>query len=245
MVVVMPSRPRIVAIQRGFCATQGMRQLLDAEKVLQEAVQLVRVVVPAAAVTDAVVVMMVATTTVGGGVVGLALAGVRVMVSTGTPGVATTSAAAPMVTAMMVMVVMMLSRVAPVLTRISSVASCATLGPVAARLVVKLLMPRQAVDQTGSVGAPARRCRLLKAVNDISEIHGSVLLVVLAGPALDTLLVKVLLLERIQKRVYLLRDLVLLLSFGCSLLRGGCIGRDDGGRCRDDFDAVRQNFHSC
>ena len=85
---------------------------------------------------------------------------------------------------------------------------------------MKLLVPRQTVDQAGSVGASARRRSLLKAVNDVSEVHGSVLLVILTGPALDTLLVEVGLLERIQKRVYLLRNLVLLLSFSCSLLGG-------------------------
>ena len=62
-----------------------------------------------------------------------------------------------------------------------------------------LLVPRQTVDQTWPIRAPARRCRLLKAVNDISEVHGPVRLVILAGPALDTLLVKIGLLEGIQK----------------------------------------------
>ena len=113
---------------------------------------------------------------------------------------------------MMMMVVMVLARVATMLPGVTPMTSCAARSTVATRLVM-LLVPRQTVNKTGPVRAPARRCRLLKAINDVSEVHGSILLVVLAGPALDTLLVKVGLLEGIQKRVYLLLNLILLGSW--------------------------------
>jgi len=52
---------------------------------------------------------------------------------------------------------------------------------------------------------------MLKTVYDVTQVDGSVLLILLVGPPLNSGLVKVLLLEGAQERIYLLLDLVVLI----------------------------------
>ena len=84
-----------------------------------------------------------------------------------------------------VMMVVMLSRVA-----VLPGASMSSIRPATTRLV-----PCQAINKTRSVGASARCCCLLEAINYIPQVHGSVLLVVLVCPALNAHLIKIRFLE--------------------------------------------------
>ena len=153
-----------------------MRKLFYSEEILQEAIQLVRVIV---AMTTAVAV---------GGWVSLALAWVWM-----------TTWACTIVSPMAsVMMVVMFSRV----TVLPS-ASMSSIWSATSRLV-----PCQAINKTRSVGASARCCCLLEAINYIPQVHGSVLLVILVRPALNAHLIKIRLLEGVQEQANLLLDLI-------------------------------------
>ena len=70
-------------------------------------------------------------------------------------------------------------------------------------------VPREGLDEAGARAAAG--LGLLEAVDDVAQVDGSVLLVLLVRPALDARRVDVALLEGVQERVDLLLDLVQLL----------------------------------